>query len=73
MQTQTMPHVLMSANIQRLRDLRPDAVMLEKPFTHASLIQAKRRAYERGCRRLISTPRRGLHSVNLSRDLRQMF
>ena len=37
-------HVLMSANIVKLRALRPDAVMLEKPFTLASLARAKRLA-----------------------------
>jgi CheY-like chemotaxis protein len=46
LQTQVIPHVLMSANIARLRELRPDAIMLEKPFTQASLALAKCRAYE---------------------------
>ena len=38
------PHVLMSANILRLREMRPHAIMLEKPFTQASLLLAQRQA-----------------------------
>ena len=48
MQTRVTPHILMSANIAKIRELRPDAVMLEKPFTQASLALAKRRACGRG-------------------------
>ncbi len=39
-----IPHVLMSANILRLREMRPHAIMLEKPFTQASLLLAQRQA-----------------------------
>ena len=46
LRTKAVPHVLMSANIARIRELRPNAVMLEKPFTQASLALAMHRACE---------------------------
>ena len=46
-QTRSVPHILVSGNIARARDLRPEAIMLEKPYTQASLALAIRRASER--------------------------
>jgi len=43
MQTQFIPHILVSGNIARVRQLRPDAITLEKPYTRASLEAAIRR------------------------------
>jgi len=40
MQTGFIPHILVSGNIARVRELRPEAVMLEKPYTRASLMVA---------------------------------
>lgn len=40
MQTRLIPHILVSGNIARVRELRPDAVMLEKPYTRAALMVA---------------------------------
>lgn len=45
---QPTPHILVSGNIARLRELRPDAIKLEKPFTQASLTLAMNRACECG-------------------------
>ena len=47
-QTRLVPHILVSGNIIRLRQLRPDAVLLEKPFTLAALGAAIQRATETG-------------------------
>ena len=43
-QTQAIPHILVSGNIAKLRELRPDVIVLEKPYTQASLGLAIRRA-----------------------------
>lgn len=40
LQTRHIPHILVSGNIAKVRALRPDAVMLEKPYTRASLLSA---------------------------------
>jgi len=40
MQTRFIPHILVSGSIARLRELRPDAIMLEKPYTQAALAAA---------------------------------
>ena len=40
MQTRMIPHILVSGNIGKVRELRPEAVMLEKPYTRASLLSA---------------------------------
>jgi CheY-like chemotaxis protein len=46
MQTRFIPHILVSGNIARVRQLRPDATMLEKPYSRASLVSAIRRTDE---------------------------
>jgi CheY-like chemotaxis protein len=46
MQTRSIPHILVSGNIAKVRELRPDAVMLEKPYNRASLLSAIRRTSE---------------------------
>ena len=38
--TTFIPHILVSGNIARVRQLRPGAMMLEKPYTCASLAAA---------------------------------
>lgn len=45
-QTRFIPHILVSGNIAKVRELRPDAIMLEKPYTQISLASAIRRASE---------------------------
>jgi len=40
MQNGFIPHILVSGNIARLRELRPDAVLLQKPYTQAALASA---------------------------------
>lgn len=35
-----VPHLFMSGNIAKVRELRPDAVLLEKPFREAELMRA---------------------------------
>jgi CheY-like chemotaxis protein len=40
MQTRFIPHILVSGNIARVRQLRPDAITLEKPYTQYSLGRA---------------------------------
>lgn len=40
LQTRSVPYILVSGNIARIRELRPEAVMLEKPYTRASLAAA---------------------------------
>jgi len=45
-QTQAVPHILVSGNIARVRQLRPDAILLEKPYTQRTLVSAIRRASE---------------------------
>ncbi len=45
----TMPHVLISGNLDRIRALRPDAVMLEKPFSESELARAINRAMGGPC------------------------
>lgn len=39
-----IPHLFMSGNIAKVRQLRPDAVLLEKPFKELALIRAIRNA-----------------------------
>lgn len=46
MQTRFIPHILVSGNIAQVRDLRPDAIMLEKPYSQAALANAIRRSSE---------------------------
>jgi len=46
MQTRAVPHILVSGNIARVRQLRSDAILLEKPYTQNSLVSAIRRASE---------------------------
>jgi CheY-like chemotaxis protein len=48
LQTRFIPHILVSGNIAKVRELRPDAIMLEKPYTQISLASAIRRASELG-------------------------
>ena len=43
-----VPHILVSGNIASLRARRPDAVMLEKPYTLVALCCAMRRARDSG-------------------------
>jgi CheY-like chemotaxis protein len=40
MQTRFIPHILVSGSIARLRELRPHAVLLEKPYSQAALAAA---------------------------------
>jgi len=40
MQTSYIPHILVSGSIASLRKLRPDAIMLEKPYSPAALASA---------------------------------
>jgi CheY-like chemotaxis protein len=47
MQTQTIPHILVSANFAKLRELGPEVIVLKKPYTQASLALAMHRAGER--------------------------
>jgi DNA-binding response OmpR family regulator len=35
-----VPHMFISGNISRVKELRPDAVVLEKPFSEAELMRA---------------------------------
>jgi len=46
METKFIPHILVSGNIAKVRERRPDAIMLEKPYTKISLISAIQRACE---------------------------
>jgi FixJ family two-component response regulator len=46
LRTQYIPHILVSGNIAAVRALRPDSVMLEKPYSQASLKSAIRRTSE---------------------------
>jgi CheY-like chemotaxis protein len=39
-----VPHLFMSGNIAKIMALRPDAVVLQKPFNEAQLLPAIRRA-----------------------------
>jgi FixJ family two-component response regulator len=39
-----IPHLFMSGNIAKVRLLRPDAVLLEKPFKEPALILAMQQA-----------------------------
>ena len=39
-----VPHLFVTGNISRLKELRPDAVVLEKPFREAELMHAIQRA-----------------------------
>jgi DNA-binding NtrC family response regulator len=41
-----VPHLFMTGNISRVKALRPDAVILEKPFTEAGLALAIQRALD---------------------------
>jgi CheY-like chemotaxis protein len=43
-QTQSVPHILVSGNIAKVRERRPDAIILEKPYTQVSLATAIHRA-----------------------------
>ena len=43
-QTRPCPHILVSGSIARVRELRPHAIMLEKPYTVAGLASAIHRA-----------------------------
>lgn len=45
-QTRIIPHILVSGNIAQVRERRPDAIMLEKPYNQASLAAAIDRASE---------------------------
>ena len=45
-QTRFIPHILVSGNIARVRELRPDAETLEKPYTQAALAAAISRTSE---------------------------
>lgn len=47
-QTQAIPHILVSGNVTKLRELRPDVIVLEKPYTQASLALAIARASGHG-------------------------
>lgn len=39
-ETSFIPHIYITGNIQRLRNLKPDALALEKPFKEAALAMA---------------------------------
>jgi len=43
-----IPHLFISGNIARVKALRPDAAMLEKPFGEAALARAINHALEAG-------------------------
>lgn len=40
-----IPHIFMTGNVSAVRQLRPDAVILEKPFNEAELREAIERAF----------------------------
>ena len=44
--TRLVPHLFVSADMSKVRGLRPDAVTLQKPFREADLAQAMRRALD---------------------------
>lgn len=44
LRTWLVPHVFVSADLSRIRSLRPDAVMLQKPFRESELASAMQRA-----------------------------
>ena len=44
LRTRFVPHLFMTGNISRVKALRPDAVVLEKPFRAAELMLAIQRA-----------------------------
>ena len=46
LRTGFVPHLFMTGNISRVKALRPDAVVLEKPFRAAELILAIQRALD---------------------------
>jgi CheY-like chemotaxis protein len=43
-QTRACPHILVSGSIAKVRELRPHAIMLEKPYTISGLASAIQRA-----------------------------
>ncbi len=48
LQTGFVPHVFVSADISRVRALRPDAVMIQKPYRESDLASAIQRALSAG-------------------------
>jgi DNA-binding response OmpR family regulator len=46
LRTGFVPHLFMSGNISKVQSLRPDAVVLGKPFSETDLIKAIQRALE---------------------------
>ncbi len=46
MQTRFIPHILVSGSMAQLRALRPEAILLEKPYTRAALSAAIERTIE---------------------------
>jgi len=46
LRTGFVPHLFMSGNISRVKALRPDAVVLQKPFGEAELTRAIQRALD---------------------------
>jgi DNA-binding response OmpR family regulator len=44
LRTWLVPHVFVSGDLSRIRSLRPDAVMLQKPFRESELASAMQRA-----------------------------
>jgi two-component system, response regulator PdtaR len=46
LRTQFIPHLFISGNISKISALRPDAVVLEKPFREAELTRAIQRAID---------------------------
>ncbi len=49
-----IPHIFVSGNIAKVRQARPDAILLEKPFREAELAIAIARAMPRDPTRIIS-------------------
>lgn len=47
LRTRPVPHLFTSGDIARVRMLRPDAVLLQKPFREPDLIRAMQRALDR--------------------------
>jgi two-component system, response regulator PdtaR len=62
LRTWFIPHVFVSANISRVRALRPDAVMIQKPYREADLASAIQRAL--GTRTPVASPRQGRAGQN---------
>jgi two-component system, response regulator PdtaR len=51
-----VPHLFITGNILRVQELRPDAVVLEKPFREAALMHAIQRALDIAAIPLLAEP-----------------